>query len=264
MIKPPIFDVSGDDGAPGTSGRDYSNSTAANDGQNGGDGTDGQYGTSGGNISMRLATVIPLAVTTAIIPKNVVLANPIDAEVKLAAYFDSTGGRVQKMDTILKINAGQSLCFFALGGNGGPGGHGGNGQKGGKGAKYGAFIVLSFNEYISEYSLRTVDRMQLYTKRVLMAVQVATEEMAVTQVEAVMVDLEELFESLFTKPTLISLCSLVPSIILPEKGQEQGYQGWEVSLFRIILPHLLSEINFSIRRWRKGWGRRLLIQGGNK
>ena len=51
-----------------------------------------------------------------------------------------------------------------------------------------------------------------------MAVEVAVEEMAVTQVEAVMVDPEEGFESLFSKPTLISLCSLVPSKMLAEKG----------------------------------------------
>ena len=50
----------------------------------------------------------------------------------------------------------------------------------------------------------TVERMQLKVIRVLMALLVVTEEMAVTQVKAVMVDLEEQFESLFPKPTLIS------------------------------------------------------------
>jgi hypothetical protein len=99
--------------------------------------------------------------TTANIPKNVVLANPIDADVKLDASFVCTAGRLQKMDTILKINSGESMCFLAAGGNGGHGGHGGDGQNGGKGFKYGAFLVLSFNESISEYAWRTGDRMQL-------------------------------------------------------------------------------------------------------
>ena len=53
---------------------------------------------------------------------------------------------------------------------------------------------------------------------VLMVALVATEEMAVTQVKAVMVDLEEPFECLFPKPTLISLCSMVPPTILAEEG----------------------------------------------
>jgi hypothetical protein len=91
-----------------------------------------------------------------------------------------------------------------------------------------------------------------------MAVLVVTEEMAVTRVKAVMVDLKEPFESLLPKPTLISLCSVVPSSILAEKGVQQGNHGSEASLFRVILPRPLSEINFSIRLWRKGWGRRLV------
>jgi hypothetical protein len=99
-----------------------------------------------------------------------------------------------------------------------------------------------------------------------MAILVATEEMAVTQVKAVMVDMEEPFESLLPKPTLISLSSVVvlPSIILVEEGVQQGNQGSEASLFRVILPRPLSEINFSIRHRRKGWGRRRLIHVFNK
>jgi hypothetical protein len=62
--------------------------------------------------------------------------------------------------------------------------------------------------------------MQLDSARVLMAVLVATEEMAVMQVKAVMVDLEEPFEFLFPKPTLIFFGSVteVLSIILAEEG----------------------------------------------
>ena len=46
--------------------------------------------------------------------------------------------------------------------------------------------------------------MQLKAITALMALLVATEEMVVTQVKALMVDLEEPFESLFPKMTLIS------------------------------------------------------------
>ena len=52
--------------------------------------------------------------------------------------------------------------------------------------------------------------MQSVSKSQLMSVMVVTEEMAVTQVKALMVDLEEPFKSLLPKPTLISLCSVVP------------------------------------------------------
>jgi hypothetical protein len=191
----------------------------------------------------------------------VVLVNPIDVDVKFDAYIACADGQLHKMDTILKIKSGETMSFLALGGNGGQGGNGGNGEHGGKGYKYGTFLVLSFIEPICEYAWRTGDRMQLVTVAVLMAILVATEEMAVTQVKAVMVDLEEPFESLFPKPTLISLRSVtvVPLIILAEEGVQQGYQGSEASLFRVILLRPLSKINFSIRRWRKGWGRRLVI-----
>ena len=222
------FDVSGINGAPGISGSVGHSSTYA-DGQRGGDGTDGQCGTDAGTIAVRLTTP-----RTANIPKNVVLPNPIDADVKLDASIVSTAGKLQKMDSILKINPRKSMCFLALGGHGGDGGNGGNGGHGGKGLRYGTFLVLSFNEFISEYAWRTGGGMQLDTAVVLMAVVVVTEEMAVTQVKAVMVDQEETFESLLPKPTLISLCSVVPSIVLVEEGVQQGYQGSEASLFRVI------------------------------
>ena len=40
-----------------------------------------------------------------------------------------------QMDTILKINLGESMCFFALGGPGGFGGGGGKGERGGAGVR---------------------------------------------------------------------------------------------------------------------------------
>jgi hypothetical protein len=129
MIRPPIFDISGVDGASGTSGRSLGHSKASTggDGRNGGHGTDGQSGTSAGNIDVQFTTP-----TTANIPKNLVLPNPIDADVKLDAFIDWTG-RVQRMDTILKIEAEKSMFFLALGGHGGNGGNGGNGEHGGNG-----------------------------------------------------------------------------------------------------------------------------------
>jgi len=233
-MKAPIFDVSGIHGAPSTSGKNFGHSTArtSQHGLWGGHGANGQHGTSAGTISLRLTT----PPTTANLPKNGVLANPIDADVKLDGSIVCTAGRLQNMHTVLKIKSGELMAFLAAGGNGAHGGSGGDGQNGGKGFMYGAFLVISFNESISEYAWRTVERMQLDTVTVLMAVMVATEEMAVTQVQAVMVDREEPFESLFPKPTLISLRSVavVPSIFLPEEGVLRGNQGSEASLFRVI------------------------------
>jgi hypothetical protein len=257
MIQPRIYDESGVHGAPGSSGEDPDDPMAplGQDGQKGGHGTRGQPGKHGSNIQVRLST----PTTTANIPKNVVLPNPIDVDVKLVY----TAGRTEKLDNTLKIDSGESMSFLAMGGNGGNGGNGSKGQNGGKGKEYGAFLVLPFNESISEYAWRTVDWMQLNTNPVLMEILVATEELAVTQVKAVMVEMEEPFKSLFLKPTLISLCSLVPPNVPAEGGVQQGNQGSEVSLFRVILPRPLSEMIFSIRHWRKGWGRRLAIHAYN-
>ena len=258
-MKAPIFDVSGIHGAPSTSGKNFGHSTAhtSQHGLWGGHGANGQHGTSAGTISLRLTT----PPTTANIPQNVVLANPIDADVKLDGSIVCTAGRLQNMHTVLKIRSGELMAFLAAGGNGAHGGNGGDGENGGKGFMYGAFLVLSFNESIYKYALRTADRMQLDTVTVPMAVLVATEEMAVMQVQAVMLDLVEPFEFLFPKSTLISLRSVtaVPSIFLPEEGVQKENQGSEASFFRIILPRPLSEINLSIRRRRKGWRRRLAI-----
>ncbi|KAF8814509.1 hypothetical protein BYT27DRAFT_7206090 [Phlegmacium glaucopus] len=129
--QPLIFDVSGVNGASGTSGTSRGHSTASNgeDGLRGGHGTDGQPGTSAGTIAVRLTT----PTTTVNIPKNVVLPNPIDADVKLDASIVRTAGQLQQMDTILKIGSGKLMSFFALGGHGGNGGDGGDGQHGGKG-----------------------------------------------------------------------------------------------------------------------------------
>ena len=102
----------------------------------GGDGTGGQDGTSADTISVRLTT-------TANIPENVVLDNPIDVDVKLDAYIAQADGQLQKIDTALKINSSEWSSFLAVGGNGGQGSNGGNGQQGRKGVRYGAFLLLS-------------------------------------------------------------------------------------------------------------------------
>ena len=157
MIEPLVFDVSGVDGTSGISGVSYGSvASRGRDGLWGGHGIDGHCGTSAGTISMQLST----PTTTSIIAKKVVLANPIDVDVKLDASIVKSSGELQKMDTLLNIKSGQTMCFIALGGHGGNGGHGGHGQDGGKGYRHGTFLVLSFNK-ISEYALRTGDWMQL-------------------------------------------------------------------------------------------------------
>jgi len=140
MIQPPIFDVSGADGPPGASGKDFDDSTAlpGQRAKRGGRGNRGERGESAGTISVRLTT----PTTTENIPKTMVLANPIDADVRLNASLNCADGQLQKRNTILNIKVGESMCFSALGGNGGQGGNGGNGQNGAKGSKYGIFLIL--------------------------------------------------------------------------------------------------------------------------
>ena len=133
MDKSPIFDVSGVNGAAGISGTSFGLTMAStgSDGRRGGDGTDGQCGSDAGTIAVQLTTP-----RTANFPKNVVLPNPTDADVKLDASIVSAAGQLQKMDTILKIDSGGSIRFLAPGGHGGHGGHGGNSEQGGEGFRY--------------------------------------------------------------------------------------------------------------------------------
>ena len=141
MIAPPIFDVSGSHGSPGTSGESLGDSTAnmGQHGVRGGRGTIGQRGVNAGTISMQLSTCM----STAEIPPNLVLPDPIDADVKVDASFVSPDGRLQKMDTVMKVNSGELIRLLALGGSGGNGGHGGHGQHGGKGFRYGVSLLCS-------------------------------------------------------------------------------------------------------------------------
>ena len=78
------------------------------------------------------------------------------------------------------------MRFCALGGHGG--GDGVDGQHGGEGFKYGAFLTfLNIHFWIR---LDNRGTKAIVSHKVLMALLVATEEMAVTQVKAVMVDVE--------------------------------------------------------------------------
>jgi hypothetical protein len=172
-IEPLNFDVSGDDGATGPTGMSVNQfpPSLGQHGRDGQNGTEGQRGASGGTIAVRLSTPKWIATlnsysdgevksddyvsdhsisTTANIAIDRVLANPIDMEINLDG---SIGGR--KLDTLMVINAKESLSFVSLGGNGGNGGNGGHGQDGGNGFRYGAF--LTFNESIAEHAWRTVE-----------------------------------------------------------------------------------------------------------
>jgi hypothetical protein len=145
MSNPPIFEVPGIHGASGISGYSYAHSPDdyGGHGQRGGNGTGGQDGSSAGTISVRLTT----PTTTANIPENVVLPNPIDVDVKVDAYIAQAAGQLQKMDTVLKINSWESMSFIAVGGDGG---NGGNGQDGGTGYRYGLpFYSPSMNPFLN-------------------------------------------------------------------------------------------------------------------
>ena len=149
QIKLPI-DASGDQGASGESGqhgkdRKHSLNKYSQDGMRGGDGTGGQCGTSAGTISVRLIT----PKTTANIPENVILANPIDVEVKLHGSITKVSGQLQEVDTVLKIKSWESMSFLAVGGNGGRGGNGGNGQNGEKGYRSFSFLYPSMNPVLN-------------------------------------------------------------------------------------------------------------------
>lgn len=133
------FDVSGVDGASGISRkRHHSTASRGVRGLDGSHATDGQCGTSAGTIDLRLAT----PTTTANIPRNVILANPIDTDVKLDGTIVYSDGRLQNMDSILNVDSGKTMRFRALGGRGGDGGSGGYGEHGGEGLRYGPFLTF--------------------------------------------------------------------------------------------------------------------------
>lgn len=157
--KLPPFDVSGVDGATGTSGESFTHfkPPLGQHGLSGGHGTEGQHGTSAGTIAVQFSTprwietrhsycdgevksddyVSDHVISkTANIPIDRVLANPIDVEVYLDGSIVSTDGHLQKMGRLMTINSDKSISFLALGGHGGDGGDGGDGGSGGKGFKY--------------------------------------------------------------------------------------------------------------------------------
>jgi hypothetical protein len=129
----PVFNVSGEDGAPGLAGVDWAYSTAqeGHHGRNGGHGRPGQDGTPAGTIAQQLLT----PESTALIPQNVLLAQPVDADVQLATELVSSDGQARRVDTVLNVDAGEMIWLRANGGSGGRGGDGGGGEHGGVGIR---------------------------------------------------------------------------------------------------------------------------------
>jgi hypothetical protein len=189
----PIFDVSGNNGLSGGAGFDRGHSIAfrGEHGLRGGHGIPGQRGTAAGTISMEVST----PTSSSLLPRNVVLPRPIDADVKINASLVFPSGKSQRMDTILKVDAGESISLLAAGGNGGHGGDGGRGQDGGNGVR--CDLPLSFLRrflfLIVTEKTQTGDMTQLSIETGLMVVLVGMEEMEEMLARAVMVHLVEWF-----------------------------------------------------------------------
>lgn len=129
----PVFDVSGRDGQPGVAGIDRGHTTAAKgqSGRGGGHGSPGQAGTAAGIIALSLST----PESTTLLPHNVVLPEPAEADVSIKGDFTFSDRTSQQLDTILNVDAGEIIVLRAKGGNGGRGGDGGGGQDGGVGIR---------------------------------------------------------------------------------------------------------------------------------
>jgi hypothetical protein len=129
----PVFDVSGEHGAPGVTGigLGHLQASTGQDGRRGGHGGPGHPGKPAGQIFMQLSTPR----STAAIPKDVILARPTDSDVMMDTSMLLPTGQSKKMETILGVQAGQSIVLLAKGGDGGRGGDGGNGEDGGTGQR---------------------------------------------------------------------------------------------------------------------------------
>jgi hypothetical protein len=129
----PEFNVSGRDGNPGAAGIDRGFSIAAegHHGRDGGNGSPGQNGTPAGTIKQQLLT----PEKTALIPQNVLLAQPIEADVQIETELLFSSGEAHRVDTILNVDAGEMIWLRANGGSGGRGGDGGGGEQGGVGIR---------------------------------------------------------------------------------------------------------------------------------
>ena len=129
----PIFDVSGRDGKPGIAGTERGHTKAAigQPGREGGHGSPGRAGTVAGIIALWLSAPN----STTLLPHNVVLPEPAEAEVLIKGNFTSSDRTSEQIDTLLNVDAGELIVFRAKGGNGGRGGDGGGGQDGGVGMR---------------------------------------------------------------------------------------------------------------------------------
>jgi hypothetical protein len=128
------LNVSGTHGLPGVAGADYSYFAALDGyhGIRGGDGLPGQPGTAAGVIKLQILT----PESTARLPLNVVLEQPIDADVMIESEIITSDGETSRFNTIVKVDSDQVIQLLARGGDGGYGGNGGHGQDGGHGIRY--------------------------------------------------------------------------------------------------------------------------------
>jgi hypothetical protein len=137
-----VFDVSGKAGESGAAGIDLGYSTAAGgqNGRGGGHGSPGRAGAAAGIIALRLLT----PESTALLPHNVVLPEPAQADVAVKGEFTFSDRTSQRMDTILNVDAKELIVLRARGGNGGQGGNGGGGEDGGVGIRCFLNLKLPF------------------------------------------------------------------------------------------------------------------------
>jgi len=124
----PVFDVSGRDGEPGAAGIDRGHRTAreGQNGRGGGHGNPGRAGTASGIISLWFST----PQSTTLLPHNVVLPEPAEADVSVKGDFTFSDRTAERINTTLNVDAGELIVLRAKGGNGGQGGDGGGGEEG--------------------------------------------------------------------------------------------------------------------------------------
>lgn len=180
----PIFDVSGRDGEPGIPGieRGHTRAAIGQNGRGGGHGSPGQAGTAAGIIALWLSTPN----STTLLPHNVVLPEPAEADVSIKGTFTLSDRTSQQIDTILNVDAGELIILRAKGGNGGRGGDGGGGQDGGVGFR--CFFHLDQPFWLLIWC-NIEGRMQLGIQVVVMEVPVEMGEMVEMLVQAAMVNL---------------------------------------------------------------------------
>jgi hypothetical protein len=188
----PIFSVSGRDGSAGATGYGYGGSMAqvGQHGTSGSDGRAGEFGIPAGTITLQISSLE----AAALLPHNVVLAQPLDADVMIEGELVYPSGEAQRIDTILKVDSGEQIHLRAKGGDGGRGGDGGNGQNGGAGVPYVFLISAWLPLLLNPCGEQIADKMQLNSHTAPTVVLVEMEEMGEMPVVAVMVHLAEQYD----------------------------------------------------------------------